>query len=129
MGLFHELPVRWGAPQGREDDSAWFEEELPALLGDLAVDRPAQDRFDSIVVDEGQDFSASWWPPTLLALKDRDKGGLYVFLDEGQRVFDRLGHCPDRAGALPAGPQHPQYQAHRPGLRFAVPGAAEVRGP
>jgi len=94
VGLFHELPVKWGAPQGREDDSAWFEEELPALLGDLAFDRPVADRFDSIVVDEGQDFSASWWPPTLLALKDRDAGGLYVFLDEGQRVFDRLGAAP-----------------------------------
>jgi hypothetical protein len=101
VGLFHELPVRWGAPQGREDDSAWFEEELPALLGDLAVDRPARDRFDSIVVDEGQDFSASWWPPTLLALKDRDAGGLYVFLDEGQRVFDRLGTAPIELAPFP----------------------------
>jgi Nuclease-related domain/UvrD-like helicase C-terminal domain len=101
VGLFHQLPVKWGAPQGAEDDSAWFEEELPALLGDLAADRPAADRFDSIVVDEGQDFSASWWPPTLLALKDRQAGGLYVFLDEGQRVFDRLGTAPIELAPFP----------------------------
>lgn len=101
VGLFHALPVKWGAPQGAEDDSAWFEEELPALLGDLAADRPAADRFDSIVVDEGQDFSASWWPPTLLALKDREAGGLYVFLDEGQRVFDRLGSAPIELAPFP----------------------------
>ncbi|MEP7194486.1 MAG: NERD domain-containing protein [Actinomycetota bacterium] len=101
VGLFHELPVKWGAPHGREDDSAWFEEELPALLGDLAADRPTKDRFDSIVVDEGQDFSASWWPPTLLALKDRDAGGLYVFLDEGQRVFDRPGTAPIELAPFP----------------------------
>ena len=94
VGLFHELPVRWGAPPGGEDDNAWFEHELPALLGRLAVERPLADRFDSIVVDEAQDFSAAWWPPTLLALKDPDKGGLYVFLDEGQRVFDRRGTAP-----------------------------------
>ena len=94
VGLFHELPVMWGAPRGEEDDSAWFERELPAWLGRLAAERPTTDRFDSIVVDEGQDFSASWWPPTLLALKDPDKGGLYVFLDEGQRVFDRLVSSP-----------------------------------
>jgi hypothetical protein len=94
VGLFHDLPVKWGAPVGEEDNSAWFEEELPAWLGRLAAERPAADRFDSIVVDEGQDFSASWWPPTLLALKDPDKGGLYVFLDEGQRVFDRLDASP-----------------------------------
>src|SRR5450631_1811350 len=101
VGLFHALPVTWGAPQGQEDDSAWFEEELPALLGDLAADRPEADRFDSIVVDEGQDFSASWWPPTLLALKDRVAGGLYVFLDEGQRVFDRLGAAPIELSPFP----------------------------
>jgi hypothetical protein len=53
--LFHELPVKWGAPRGKEDDSSWFEIELPALLGRLAAERPAVDRFDSIVVDEGQD--------------------------------------------------------------------------
>ena len=79
VGLFHELPVLWGAPRGEEDDRGWFEEELPAWLGRLAVERPVGDRFDSIVVDEGQDFSASWWPPTLLALKDPDKGGLYYW--------------------------------------------------
>ena len=94
VGLFHDLPVKCGAPQGEEDDSSWFEEKLPALLGQLAAELPEADRFDSIVVDEGQDFSASWWPPTLLALKDADAGGLYVFLDEGQRVFDRTGAAP-----------------------------------
>ena len=36
VGLFHELPVKWGAPQGEEDDSAWFGEKLSALLGQLA---------------------------------------------------------------------------------------------
>ena len=101
VGLFHELPVLWGAPQGEEDDSAWFEEKLPALLGQLAAERPVADRFDSIVVDEGQDFSASWWPPTLLALKDADAGGLYVFLDEGQRVFDRPGAAPIQLAPFP----------------------------
>jgi Nuclease-related domain/UvrD-like helicase C-terminal domain len=101
VGLFHELPVRWGAPCGDEDDSSWFEEKLPAWLGRLAAERPVGDRFDSIVVDEGQDFSASWWPPTLLALKDHDAGGLYVFLDEGQRVFDRLGAVPIELAPYP----------------------------
>jgi hypothetical protein len=101
VGLFHELPVRWGAPRGEEDDSRWWEEELPALLGELAAARPSADRFDSIVVDEGQDFSASWWPPTLQALKDPERGGLYVFLDEGQRVFDRSGEAPIELAPFP----------------------------
>ena len=101
VGLFHGLPVSWGAPEGEEDDSSWWEEKLPAWLGRLAAERPVADRFDSIVVDEGQDFSASWWPPTLLALKDRGAGGLYVFHDEGQRVFDRLGAVPIELAPFP----------------------------
>lgn len=101
VGLFHELPVSWGAPQGEEDDSSWWEEDLPAWLGRLAAERPAVDRFDSIVVDEGQDFSASWWPSTLQALKNPDAGGLYVFMDEGQRVFDRLGTAPIELAPFP----------------------------
>ena len=30
----------------------------------------------------------------MAALKDEDTGGLYVFTDEGQRVFNRLGSPP-----------------------------------
>jgi len=101
VGLFHDLPVSWGAPRGEEDDSSWWEEELPALLGRLGAERPVEERFDSVVVDEGQDFSASWWPPTLQTLKDPDRGGLYVFLDEGQRIFDRSGNAPIELAPFP----------------------------
>ncbi len=45
-------------------------------------------------MDEAQDFSAAWWPPTLACLRDQDTGGLYAFLDEAQRVFDRRGEVP-----------------------------------
>ena len=48
----------------------------------------------AIVVDEAQDFDDSWWSPLLGGLKDPDRGGLYVFSDEGQRVFARQGTPP-----------------------------------
>ena len=60
----------------------------------LAVDLLDGQRFDAIVVDEAQDFADSWWEPLLIALRDPDAGGLYVFSDEGQRVFDRQGTPP-----------------------------------
>ena len=37
---------------------------------------------------------SAWWPPTLACLRDQDTGGLYAFLDEAQRVFDRRGEVP-----------------------------------
>lgn len=57
--------------------------------------------------DEAQDFADEWWIPLL--------GGLYVFSDEGQRVFDQhlLGFKAGRTAGLlssvvleagPAGP-------------------------
>src|SRR5699024_5313563 len=51
-------------------------------------------RFDAVVIDEAQDFADSWWDPVLAALRDDEDGGLFVFSDEGQRVFDRQGAPP-----------------------------------
>jgi superfamily I DNA and RNA helicase len=63
---------------------------MTALAGALA---PGQ-RFDSIVVDEAQDFADSWWAPLVGALRDEEGGGLYAYSDEGQRVFARFGRLP-----------------------------------
>jgi hypothetical protein len=47
-----------------------------------------------VVVDEAQDFGELWWPSLLACLRDREAGGLFVFLDEAQRVFARQGVVP-----------------------------------
>jgi superfamily I DNA/RNA helicase len=61
---------------------------------DLANGLPDGHRFDSVVIDEAQDFADSWWEPLLAAMRDPETGGIYVFSDEGQRVFDRKGTPP-----------------------------------
>ena len=100
VGEFHDLGKRWGAPEGpdesvRNDDTVQFwEQDLPIHMADLAAQLEPGHRFDAIVVDEAQDFADAWWDPLLAALKDEDTGGLYVFTDEGQRVFNRLGSPP-----------------------------------
>ena len=94
VGLFHRLPIEWGAPEGDDDDSDYWERRLPQMLGELAAVRPETDRYDSIVVDEAQDFGELWWPPLLSCLRDPDKGGLFVFLDAAQRVFARQSELP-----------------------------------
>ena len=100
VGEFHDLGKRWGAPEGpdesvRNDDTVQFwEHDLPIHMADLAAQLEPGHRFDAIVVDEAQDFADAWWDPLLAALKDEDTGGLYVFTDEGQRVFNRLGSPP-----------------------------------
>ena len=47
-----------------------------------------------MVIDEAQDFADDWWTAVLAVLKDEDTGGIYVFSDEGQRVFARFGQPP-----------------------------------
>ena len=92
VGLFHELPMTWGAERGTDDDSDYWERRLPLRLGELARDRRSADLFDAIVVDEAQDFGDLWWVSLFACLRDPGAGGLFVFLDDHQRVFARQGH-------------------------------------
>ena len=99
VGLFHALPLQWGAdPPPAEDDTIastrYYEELLPAQMAELAVGVAADEKYDAIVIDEAQDLGAAWWPPMVACLRDRDGGGLYAFLDEAQRVFERQGEVP-----------------------------------
>jgi hypothetical protein len=94
VGEFHQLGVAWGAGPGPDDDSDFWERRLPQEMTSLADRLGEADRFDAFVVDEGQDFADSWWPALMAGLRDRDRGGLYVFADEGQRVFARHGRPP-----------------------------------
>ncbi len=91
VDTFHNLGIRWGVEPGSDDDSRYWEEFLPAEMVSLAGQLPESERFDAIVIDEGQDFADSWWNAVIAALRDPDSGSLYVFSDEGQRIFARQG--------------------------------------
>ncbi|MGW9827166.1 nuclease-like protein/UvrD-like helicase family protein [Brevibacterium pityocampae] len=94
IGLFHDLPLSWGAEHAGDDDPQFWEVELPTRMRALAAARDRAELFDAIVVDEGQDFSNLWWEAVLSCLRDPDAGVLYVFTDERQRIFDRDGDAP-----------------------------------
>ncbi len=94
VGEFHKLGRLWGAALGNDDDSDYWERRLPAQMRELAEALPRQRKFDAIIIDEAQDFADAWWPAVLASLRDEDNGGLYVFSDEGQRVFARYGNPP-----------------------------------
>ncbi|SDR78653.1 PhoH-like protein [Brevibacterium sandarakinum] len=94
VGLFHDLPISWGAAPGSDDDSEYWEHRLPRQLKDLADERPRNNLFDAIVIDEGQDFSLLWWEAVQSCLRSQVEGTLYVFTDERQRIFGRDGESP-----------------------------------
>ncbi len=94
VGTFHEFGKQWGAPEGDREDSDFWEVTLPRLMGELADDLPDNKLYDSIIVDEAQDFADDWWTPVLKSLRDEESGGLYVYSDENQRIFARFGAPP-----------------------------------
>lgn len=93
-GLFHDLAIEWGAPAQSGDESDYYEEQLPRALGDLAAARPRAALFDAVVIDEAQDFGELWWTSLLACLRDPEQGGVYVFMDQAQRVFSRQSQPP-----------------------------------
>ena len=42
VGLFHRLPIEWGAEEGADDDSDYWERRLPLRLGELAAEQPSE---------------------------------------------------------------------------------------
>lgn len=94
VGTFHEFGQQWGAPGGSRQDGDFWEQRLPEEMARLAAALPLAQRYDSIVVDEAQDFADSWWTPVLGALRDEESSGLYVYSDENQRLFARYGEPP-----------------------------------
>jgi hypothetical protein len=94
---FHELCVRMAReaglplpPASVEPGSAYFERELPALLGEAAA--KLGPRYEGIVVDEAQDFREWWWSSLLALHRHPDDGPLYLFADDNQNLY---------GGALP----------------------------
>lgn len=84
-GEFHEYARRLGVPDGK--GAAYFEEELPQILKDLAVNLQPQQRLDAVIVDEAQDFAPLWWEALLATTTDDAE--VYAFLDDHQDVYRR----------------------------------------
>jgi superfamily I DNA/RNA helicase len=90
---FHRLAGGWARRAGLAleepaDDEArerFYRERLPEALQQATARLP--ERYDAIIVDEGQDFEEDWWLPLQSLLADPDHGILYVFYDDNQSLY------------------------------------------
>jgi hypothetical protein len=105
-------------PEPGEPDALrrWYEEDHPEWLAE-ALERLPEERFDAIVVDEGQDFELAWWVTLTESLRDPQDGPFYVFHDPGQAIF--------RPSALPT--DLPVFGALNHNLRNSQPIARIVQ--
>jgi hypothetical protein len=92
VGTVHALATQW-ALRGREPRQDELD-ALPELLTHAAADVPADEHFDVLVVDEGQDMRSAWWPGLLATLTDPESGPVVLFQDELQSVFVDGGEAP-----------------------------------
>ncbi|WP_062348213.1 NERD domain-containing protein [Novosphingobium sp. CCH12-A3] len=91
------LSEKAGLPLPKKQDEDFYRDVLPNALVE-AVDLLPELRFDTIIVDEGQDFKDSWLDALKLTLSNLDTGRFYVFYDDNQRLFS---HEASFVSALP----------------------------
>lgn len=88
---FHELCYDFSELAGilpsERDESDYYERQLPEAL--MRSVEKLSNRYDAIIVDEGQDFREEWWIPILALLSDAANGILYIFYDDNQKLYDR----------------------------------------
>lgn len=82
---FHAWAAGNGAQWDKKDDS-----NLGSLLLEaLRHGSPDSRRFDSVLIDEAQDFDADWFSCALAAMKDPQNCDLLIVGDGGQGVYRR----------------------------------------
>ncbi len=79
--------------------ASFWDEILPTRFLEY-LDAHPTDRFDALVVDEGQDFSPREWTALELLLRDPRSGVFYVFHDENQAIFREHSAVPRRGMVL-----------------------------
>ena len=72
------------APAETADRQRYFDETLPAAA-EGCVSSAAVQKYDAVIVDDGQDFKDLWWLVVEALLKP--DGQLRVFADNNQRVY------------------------------------------
>lgn len=96
---FHSLCSSWCRKAGvdfkipKEDATEFWQTDAANQLIE-AIDF-LEDRFDAVVVDEGQDFLPSWWIALEMINSEEDSGPFYVFYDPHQNLFDTQMNLPD----------------------------------
>ena len=102
---FHELCATLAAraalgPPAGIPERQLFDEVWPELLMQ-AYERLSDDRYDAIIVDEGQDFLPLWWTAVQAGLDPDGSGLLRIFYDNNQRVYASANDLPEEVALIP----------------------------
>ncbi|MGI9411336.1 MAG: 3'-5' exonuclease [Hyphomicrobiaceae bacterium] len=96
---FHAWGTSLGVNLNKFVDDEAFGEGLLHRLNEL----PNRKRYDAVLIDEGQDFPASWFKCAKAALKDPEDGNLMIVLDAAQSLYKRSGYTWSSVGISATG--------------------------
>ena len=89
VGTFHNfanyLGSSAGSPGKYDEENDVYAAQLIAAAKKLNEEM----KFDAFVVDEAQDFMASWWDVLDLSLREPKKGKMALFGDDQQKIFGK----------------------------------------
>ena len=77
-----------------EQSDDFWDSKLPALLVEHLKIMPDALKYDTVVIDEAQDFHADWWSVVIGSLKDAEHGRIYAFGDIRQGIFRQATDIP-----------------------------------
>ena len=89
------LPRPAGVPKVQLLEEIW-----PELLMQ-AFERLPDERYDVIIIDEGQDFLPLWWSAVEAGLTPAGQGLLRIFYDSNQRVYTGAVNLPEEVDLVP----------------------------
>lgn len=94
IGTLHSLGNKWHMTYAQSSADDFWDSALPGLLVEHLKIMPEDLKYDTIIIDEAQDFHADWWSVVIGALKDPDKGRIYAFGDIRQGIFRQATDIP-----------------------------------
>ena len=71
-----------------------FDVQMPFALA--LSNEILDEKYDSLVIDEAQDFSDDYWFSLEELLRDQELGSIYIFIDENQSIYRKHVHLPVR---------------------------------
>ena len=90
----HSLAYKWNLRFETRDVDEFWDIELPRLLMEHLESVPRDEKFDTVIIDEAQDFHPHWWNLVLAALRSPEYGRIYAFGDSHQGIFRQATDIP-----------------------------------
>ena len=94
---YYALGRKMNVPDDESAKAKFWNDEAPYVLLEAIAEGKIGKR-DAIVIDEGQDFAASWWEVIDALLRDPAQSRVLVFYDPAQDIFGRGAPVPGWTG-------------------------------